>query len=59
MNIQMGINPTRHSTVCLYHDHVAIPSLVYMGKGWHALAGTADLDRNAWAKGALCPPPDR
>jgi hypothetical protein len=51
MNIQMGINPTSHDTVGLYDGHCHPSSLD--GQGWHALAGTADLEPERLGKQAL------
>jgi hypothetical protein len=41
-HLEMGVDATAHDAR-LYDGHVFIPSVVSTLKGWHALAGTADL----------------
>ena len=42
MNLEVGVDPAAHHAR-LYDGHRAIPSVGSVLKGWHALAGTADL----------------
>ena len=59
MGVEVGVDPADDGPPGLYDGHVAIPSLANVVKGWHALAGTADGDPAACARGARVPPPDR
>ena len=59
VGVEVGVHTPDDGAGGLYDGHVAIPSVAFMVKGWHALAGTADGDRVACARGFPFPPPDR
>jgi hypothetical protein len=47
MEVQVCVHAADDGATGLYDGHVAIPSVAFVVKGWHALAGTADGDRVA------------